>query len=291
MALEGEYRTALLLSAAVHIGVAVVGIMGLPALTREAPEMPEVVPVDFVVIADEARTTEPPPEPEPQPESEPEPEPEQQLAQAEPTPSPAPEAVPLPTEKPEAPAPEPAPESEAQPEPRARIDVTPRAKPRPPSRFDAQRLAALIDRSIDESRPASPQTEENENATEEPEESPKEQRRRAALTDRFATTTLRALIADRVQKCWYLPAGAKDVGDMQVTIRIDLRRDGRLARQPRFVDTGKYSLADDQFYRTFAESARRAVQNCEPYEDLPAAQYHIWQSIEFTFDASRMLGG
>lgn len=291
MAVGGEYRAGLLLSAAVHAGVVVAALVGLPALTRDAPDMPDVVPVDFVVIAEETRTTEPPPEPEPAPEADPEPELEQQVAQAQPEPAPAPEAVPLPAEKPAPPAPEPEPDPEPKPEPRARLDVTPRAKPRPPSRFNADRLAALIDRSVEESSPAPPEAVQEDTETSKAEAPEESQRRQAALTDRFATTTLRALIADRVQKCWYLPAGAKDVADMQVTIRIDLRRDGRLARQPRFVDTGKHSLSDDQFYRIFAESARRAVQNCEPYEDLPPAQYHIWQSIEFTFDAGRMLGG
>jgi len=289
MAVGGEYRAGLVLSAAVHVGVVVAALVGLPSLTRDSPDLPEVVPVDFVVIAEEARTT----EPQPQSQPEPTPEPERQVAQVEPKPAPAPEAVPLPAERPEAPTPppEPEPKPEPDPEPQARIVVTPRAKPRPPSRFHANRLAALIDRSIEETAPTPSEPADEEAEPQQTDKPDEPQRRQAALTDRFATTTLRALIADRVQKCWYLPAGAKDVADMQVTIRIDLRRDGRLARQPRFVDTGEHSLSGNEFYRIFAESARRAVQNCEPYEDLPSAQYHIWQSIEFTFDAGRMLGG
>jgi len=287
-----DYRNGLLLSALVHVGVVVAAVTGLPALTRPPPEQAEVIPVEFVTIAERARTTEPaPPAPEPEPESEPVP----QLAPAETPPQIAAEVPPPPEDKPAPPEPEPAPEPEPEPEPEAestpRLQVMPRAKPSPPTRFDPSRLAALIDRSIEEETPQPDAREESDEPPPETEETPEERRQQAALADRFAAVTLKALIRDRVQKCWYLPAGAKDVADMQVTIRIDLRRDGRLARAPRFVDTGRHSLSDDQFYRIFAESARRAVQNCEPYEDLPPAQYHIWQSIEFTFDAGRMLGG
>ncbi|MFQ5348586.1 MAG: hypothetical protein ACE5ED_12250 [Rhodothalassiaceae bacterium] len=73
---------------------------------------------------------------------------------------------------------------------------------------------------------------------------------------------------------------------MQVRIRIELRRDGRLARPPQFVDAGDLSAPGRDFYRIFAESARRAVLNCQPYDNLPLSQYELWRQIEFTFAGS-----
>jgi len=290
-----EDRIGLILSGAVHGAILIAGAVGLPALTRDAPEPPETIPVEYVTIAEEATTTEPEPEPQPQPEPEPEPEPQLARNEAAP-PQELAETVPLPEDKPDAPEPEPEPEPEpdpepepeAEPEPRPRVDAAPRQKPTPPSRFDASKVAALIDRSIEEEETPAAEPEEDEPLEE---IEPDERRQQTALADRLAATTLKALIRDRVQDCWFVPAGAKDLGDMAVKIRIELRRDGRLARAPEFVDTGQHSLSSDQYYRIFAESARRAVQNCEPYSDLPPGQYNLWRRIEFTFDAGQMLGG
>ena len=44
----------------------------------------------------------------------------------------------------------------------------------------------------------------------------------------------------------------------------------------------------DPFYRTAAESARRAVRVCEPLP-VPPKKYDIWRDIYLTFDPSRML--
>ncbi|GAK32695.1 ribonucleases G and E [alpha proteobacterium Q-1] len=286
------YGEGLALSALVHLGLLAVIVFGLPRFSRPPPDMAEIVPVSFVEIADVTRTDAPQPEPEPEPEPAPEPEPEQAYAANEPAPAPAPaDAVPLPQEKP-APEQEPKPEIKPAPEPkptppRARIDVAPRAKPRPPSRFDASKVAALIDRSIKEEAPP-PQPQKDDAETQKEAE---RQKSITALSDRVATATLQAAIRQRVQECWYLPSGGKDVADMQVRIRIYLRQDGQLLRPPQFIDAGDMSGPGREFYRIFAESARRAVQNCEPYENLPLAQYDLWRQIDFTFDAADMLGG
>ena len=282
------YGEGLALSALVHLGLLAVIVFGLPRFSRPPPDMTDIVPVSFVEIADVTRTDAPQPEPQPAPA--PEPEPEQAFAANEPTPAPAPvDAVPLPQEKPEPerePEAKPAPVAKPAP-PRARIDVAPRAKPRPPSRFDASKVAALIDRSIKEEAPPPQPQKEDVAAKKEAER----QKSITALSDRVATATLQAAIRQRVQECWYLPSGGKDVADMQVRIRIYLRQDAQLLRPPQFIDAGDMSGPGREFYRIFAESARRAVQNCEPYENLPLAQYDLWRQIDFTFDAADMLGG
>lgn len=264
-------------SAAIHIGIAAFAVFGLPHIAREIPDIPDIVPVEFVEIASETRSDKPAPEPEPEPE----PEPAPQIAPEAPAPAPEiAEAVPLPEAKPEPARPEPEPEPTP---PKPRIEVAPRAKPAPPSRFDASRVAALIDRSIKEEAPApvAKPEEPAEEAAPQP----------SALSARIATATLQAAIRQRVQECWFVPSGAKDVADMQVRIRIQLREDGRLMRQPQFLDAGDLSAPGNEFFRIFAESARRAILNCQPYDNLPLAQYNLWRQIDFTFDAGQMLGG
>lgn len=273
----------LVLSAAVHLGLAVLALFGLPHLSRPTPEVPDIVPVDFIEIADVTRTDKPPPEPQPEPQ----PEPEPTLARSEAAPpQQVAEAVPLPAEDKPAP-PETAKTSEPEPAPpKPRITVEPRSKPRPPSRFDASRVTALIDRSIkEEARVQQPRTETP------PEQTDKTVQPQTALSDRIATATLQAAIRQRVQECWYVPGGAKDLGKMQVRIRIQLRQDGHLLRPPQVLDAGDTARPSQEYYRIFVESARRAVQSCEPYDNLPLAQYDIWRQIDFTFDAADMLGG
>ncbi|GEQ99116.1 hypothetical protein JCM17844_27530 [Iodidimonas gelatinilytica] len=278
------YREGLALSAAVHLGLLAVGYFGLPHLSRPEPDMPDIVPVSFVEISDVTRSNEPQSEPEPQPD----PEPEDLYARDEPQQIDMAELdVPLPEDKPAPPEKKPDPAPEAKPEPvKPRLTVAPRTKPRPPSRFDSSKVAALIDRSIKEERPQSvpdpvEKTEEKDTETPQP----------SAFADRIATATLQAAIRQRVQECWYLPSGGKDVANMRVRIRIQLRQDGKLLRPPQFIDAGDLSKPGNEFYRIFAESARRAVQKCEPYDSLPLAQYDKWREIDFTFDAADMLGG
>ncbi len=267
------YREGWIFSLTVHVGLAVAIIVGLPHFRRPLPDIPEVIPVEFVTIDDVVRA--------PQKEAEPAPEPQavRTAVEAAPTPKAQAQAVPLPDARP------PRPQSKP-PAPGPRLHVAPRSKPKPPSRFDPARVAALLDRSIKKTTPA---------PAARPEEKPKKAaapaRRQSALAARIATATLAAAIRQRVQQCWFVPAGAKDLEKMQVRIRIELRRDGRLARPPQFIGAGNLSAPGREFFRIFAESARRAVLNCQPYDNLPLSQYELWRQIEFTFDAGEMLGG
>ena len=285
-----EYRIGLILSAGVHVVVAVVASIGLPALTRDVPSPPDVIAVDFVRIDDVTRVVEPEPEPEP---PQPEPEPTQAAAPPPAAPEPAvapPDAVPLPADKPEPVKPEPVKKVDPKPRPERAVarSVTPRSKPRPPSRLDlAQLESALLDKA--NKKPATPTPVEPDR--EKTLEDAVRRTQQTSLQTRIATATLQAAIQSKVQECWSIPKGAKDLEKLQVRVRILLRQDGRLLRPPEFIGVSDLNSPDRAFFRTFAESARRAVQRCEPYDNLPVAQYDQWKEIEFTFDASQMLGG
>lgn len=269
-------REGWLLSVAFHAAIATAAILGLPSLRRELPDVPDMIPVDYVEISEATRAKDTKPvEPAAREAEIPvirqEAPQRQELADAVPMPDP-------PAQK------QPAPKPDVKPEPpQPKIRVAPRTKPSPPSRFDPGKLSALIDKSVKKDVAPTRKSEQAEKTETKAAPTP--------MSASIASATLQEAIRQKVQECWFVPAGARDVANMSVRILILLRQDGRLLRPPQFVDVGDLSSPGREFYRTFAESARRAVQNCEPYDMLPAENYDLWRQVEFNFDASDMLGG
>ena len=90
----------------------------------------------------------------------------------------------------------------------------------------------------------------------------------------------------QIEQCWSLPAGARDAENIIVVIRAVVNPDGRV-RTAKIVDSGR--LAQDPFYRSMAESARRAVLNprCQPLR-LPLEKYSEWRVTVFRFNPKEM---
>ena len=153
-----------ILSALLHIGVAVVALLGLPELSRSLPEPPPTIAIEFVKIDEQTRQKQPEAKEE---QVETEQEPQKNYAAAENTPPPVADAVPtLEKAKPEPkpvkalPKPEPKPEvSEAR---KLATNIVPRSKPKAPSRLKSSRIADLIDRSIKEEKQIAPKAEEKQ---------------------------------------------------------------------------------------------------------------------------------
>ena len=284
------------LSVCMHIVMLAFAAFGLPRLTAPPPEPPDVVEVEFVEVAEETATKEQaPPQPEPEtqepeqpaPEPEPEPQPEKMAnvapEETEPAPSEAAPKVPMPDDKPE-------PETKPEPEPEQTVSslaerVTVRRKPEPPSRFDVDQIAALIDKSVDEPTRLNVQDVEKEL-----EQKASERQASADLRARRNQARIEQMIRQKVQRCWSIPVGVKDIEEMSVKIRLKLRPDGSMLGPPKYVNAGDLNAPGREYFRTFAESARRAVQRCAPY-DLPVDLYDSWDDIVFNFDAGAMVGG
>lgn len=92
----------------------------------------------------------------------------------------------------------------------------------------------------------------------------------------------------QIQQCWSVPAGARDAENLVVRIKVFLNTDGSLSKAPEIVGGDQ---SGDPFYRTAAESARRAVLKCAPLKNLPADKYSRWRELTLTFDPREMLGG
>lgn len=263
---------------------------------EKAPEPPPPEPEPIVEPDPPPAPPEPevaalPPEPEPAPEPAPEPEPEP-VAEPAPEPLPEPEPEPEPVAKPE---PEPEPKPEPAPAPTA-SGAKLKKKPAPPPTFDTASLLKTLAEVKKTQKTETPPPEEKKAPKKDDflsamksaikSEKPREfdPTKRLTMTEEAA---LKKTVVDTVKTCWNVPAGAKDGGSLAVLVRLNMRPDGTVSSAT-IEDQSRYG--SDQFYRTAAEAARRAVLNpkCNPIK-LPPNRYDFWREIVINFDPKEIL--
>ena len=86
--------------------------------------------------------------------------------------------------------------------------------------------------------------------------------------------------------CWIVPAGAKNIKDYKVSIKLRLDVNGEVTSSNL---TNSLKNADP-FYRTLAESAVRAVNHpdCKKLK-VPKRKYDTWKEMILDFDPSLMI--
>lgn len=89
-------------------------------------------------------------------------------------------------------------------------------------------------------------------------------------------------IRQQLQRCWNIPAGAKDAQNLIVTLHILVGEDGVVNRVELASDQGRYG--SDSFFRAAADSAIRSVRECSPLKNLPVEKYGSWRDMELTFN-------
>lgn len=280
------------MSVSLHVGVAVVALVGLPDFSVDRPSPPAPIAVEFVKIGEKTQVVAPEPEKTPQ-EQAPSSRQQPNYAREEVAANAPSDAVPLPDAKPEREVlkPKPKPKPEVTERQRLVARVRPNSKPKPPSRLKSSRIAALIDRSMKEEQEQAPQDEEEKEEKVEQKEEAKPDLL-AGIRGRMAMASLQDALSNKMSSCWTFPTGAKGVQDMNVKLRIWVGSGGELLRPPEYVDVGNLNDPDRAFFRVFAESARRAVQLCAPYpEAVEFLQQTNTQSIIFNFDPKEFLGG
>lgn len=286
----------------------------LKAGEREAEVKPTPKPIEIMA-------------PEPRPVPEPAPEPPREVAALPPTPAPtavresAPEPIPEPTPLPPAqvpPEPQAQPEPSTQPEPEAppaplvqpvpvpvpvkRPQIVEQPRPetreRPPApeqqqkperSFEADRIAALLNKTDAAPAPQTPRQAEAEPAPDaqaQP-ETPAEPLDTAALGALSGTASELSMseldyLREQISRCWSPPIGIEEAGAMVVRVRLDLNLDGSL------MDSRVLEAPSDMTGQVASESALRAVRRCQPY-DLPAEKYDSWQTVNINFDPREML--
>jgi outer membrane biosynthesis protein TonB len=317
-AVRGEQRSSgvstrgVVLSAALHIVLGAVLIVGLPHLFAP-PEVEETpVAVQLVTIAPETRATHPNPAP-PQPDAKPViPELEAPVAKPEPKPEPPkPAPVPpsstatpppppadaarLPEPKPVPPLPVKPPEPKPEPKPVETVEPPrPKEKPEPPrqmaknepkleqKKYDPGQFEALLKNLAPQQAAPAPDVppQKPQTASARASSQPK-----APLGGQLTASEL-DMVRHQIARCWNVPAGARDARDLVVEIRVAVDPDGTV-RQATIVDQGRLG---DPFFRAAAESARRAFFNplCRPLH-LPAEKYAIWKDLVVDFSLKDIL--
>jgi outer membrane biosynthesis protein TonB len=162
------------------------------------------------------------------------------------------------------------------PPPKQEAKAAPPQPPKPKERvFDQSKIASLLDKR-DPSHQAVTGDTINPNA---------------ALGTR--TGNANAMVANwkgafvgAVRRCFNFPYNDQNADQFEVDIDIQLRRDGTVAVQPAIVAVRGPSRSVGN---AMAESAKRAVEQCQPYAFLPKEQYDTWKYIPMTFGLKDML--
>ena len=86
----------------------------------------------------------------------------------------------------------------------------------------------------------------------------------------------------RIAQCWNPPPGGLGAEQIVVKLRLQLNQDGTLVGYPTVANSGS-----SPFFQAAAESAVRAVYQCQPYA-LPSDKYELWRDMILNFDPSEM---
>ncbi len=292
-------RTAAVISVSLHTAVFLIAWFGVPPSARPVIAPERVFEVELTAEADESKQkpkppskpkfTPPPPPPPPKPEIVEKPKPEavpvpkikQKPPKAKPKPKPKPKKVEKPKPKPK-------------PKKRARAPQ-PKSKPKPPPRHDFASVLKTV-RKLEKKPPPKPKETKRDKKMKPVSSLQKvaellKRRQKKSQISRLGSEVSRDIVdavRRQIEPCWSLPAGAQDAGSMIVEIRAILNPNGSV-RSAVIVDSAR--ARSDPFYRTMAESARRAMRNprCQPLK-LPLNKYSDWREMIVVFDPREMFG-
>jgi colicin import membrane protein len=90
----------------------------------------------------------------------------------------------------------------------------------------------------------------------------------------------------RLSQCWSPPPGVDATTKIHVSLRVLLKPDGSLAREPVLVEASASALGP-----ALAESAERALMLCQPFTMLRREHYDQWKDLQLDFDPHELLGG
>jgi colicin import membrane protein len=206
--------------------------------------------------------------------------PDEQTAEA-----PKPEDKPKPADKPKAEAkaeaPKPEPKVEAKKDEKPAKPKQADAKPKKPKPKDAKkpdfntdRIAALLNKipdATDEPAPVLPS-----------DDAPAKVRGQSNGSEMTMSVNEIDALRARIAQCWSPPPGGLGADQIVVKLRLKLNEDGTLVGYPTVANRGS-----SPFFQAAADSAVRAVYQCQPYA-LPNDKYALWRDMILNFDPSEM---
>ena len=240
-----------------------------PLVEKKAPPAPEVEDIKPKITEKQEikETSQKPPTPPKPPEPKPPDKKEAKAAEKKPEPKPSevkPDAIAKELKKQEEKK-----EKEAKAEPKKPPPKKPEKKQ---PEFDPSKIAALLDQRTPQ-RHAVTGDELNPNAT---------LGRAKGMAAQLSQSEIDAL-RERIKQCWQPPVGAENAADLQVVFRVMFNRNGTVMRGPDVVEGAPSALGP-----IFAESARRAILQCQPYTMLHQDHYAQWKDMEMVFNLRDM---
>lgn len=107
-----------------------------------------------------------------------------------------------------------------------------------------------------------------------------------AGTANTIVATWKGAFVAAVKRCFNFPYNGQDADQFEVDIDIQMRQDGMVASSPVIVAVRGPSRSVGA---AMAESAKRAIEQCQAYAFLPKEQYDTWKLIQMTFGLKDML--
>ena len=109
--------------------------------------------------------------------------------------------------------------------------------------------------------------------------------------DKRLTLSEEDAIRAQFMQCWSVPLGIPYDETMIVKIKIFLNTDGSLLKPPEVVQHERMNKPGEKYFRTLAESALRAVRRCDPIKAPEAERYDNWKNLQLNFDPREILRG
>jgi outer membrane biosynthesis protein TonB len=181
---------------------------------------------------------------------------------AEPEPAPKPDPIADKLKKPD----------EIKQDAKAEQPLPPKKPEKKQPKFDADKIAALLDKR---------EPERNAAAGAVPNAMPS-LGAESGVAAKLSQSEIDAL-RSRLMALWNPPVGAQDAGSYQITIRIRFKRDGTLDMGPQVLTSGSGAR-----FNAMRDTAVRAVLIGQPFTMLRPEHYDNWKEIDFVFDTKEM---
>ena len=143
--------------------------------------------------------------------------------------------------------------------------------------FDPNNIAALIDKSKEESAETTNKTDKIT------------QSNQKNITTSALTLSEEDALKAQIFGCWSIPLGLPYNENLLVRIKLSLKPDGTVINSE-ILDHARMNKPGQGFYKVLAESALRAIRLCQPLR-VPTTGYERWKDLQLNFDAREMLKG
>ena len=143
--------------------------------------------------------------------------------------------------------------------------------------FDPNNIAALIDKSKEETAKV---IKKNNDITQDQERN---------IENTGLTLSEEDALKAQIFGCWSIPLGLPYNENLLVRIKLKLKPDGSVTKTE-ILDHARMNKPGQGFYKVLAESALRAVKLCQPLR-VPTTGYERWKELQLNFDAREMLEG